>query len=182
LKIWKLGFDGNYENVSYKDDKYFEYVDKNFRGEKMADSWTLLEIETYYKGKKAKSGEKADVLNFDSIPVFTKRAVDVFKDELQENAEILPLKHDEYCCFAINVIRVLDCLDEKQSDIQRLTTGIIFRIKKYVFKKEIEYPPIFKITTDGKISTFVTEQFIEKIEKNRIIGLACPLVWDSGTD
>ena len=54
--------------------------------------------------------------------------------------------------------------------------------KNRVFKKNINYPSIFKITTDGKISNFVTEPFMECVEKNKLKGLACGLIWDSERD
>ena len=77
----------------------------------------------------------------------------------------------------LNVIKVLDCLDESKV---RYTSA--FFLKKCVFKENINYPSIFKITSDSKIGNFVTEPFMECVEKNKLKGLACDLIWDSERD
>ena len=95
-----------------------------------------------------------------------------------DDVQFIKLKHDKYGeCYMLNVIKVLDCLDE--SKIRYTST---FSIKKYVFKENINYPSIFKITTDGNVGNFVTEPFMECVEKNKLKGLACDLIWDSERD
>lgn len=82
----------------------------------------------------------------------------------------------ENVIYILNVIKVLDCLYE--SKIRYTST---FSIKKYI-KKNINYPSIFKITTDSKIGHFVIDFFMECVEKNKLKGLACDLILDSERD
>lgn len=95
-----------------------------------------------------------------------------------DDVQFIKLKHDKYGeCYMLNVIKVLDCLDESKV---RYTSA--FFLKKCVFKENINYPSIFKITSDSKIGNFVTEPFMECVEKNKLKGLACDLIWDSERD
>lgn len=152
MKIWKMMYDQSY--------------DEN------------IEIETSFKGEKAECGEKCDILSMGVKPILLPKAKDALYEVIKDDVQFIKLKHDKYGeCYMLNVIKVLDCLDE--SKIRYTST---FSIKKYVFKENINYPSIFKITTDGKISNFVTEPFMECVEKNKLKGLACDLIWDSERD
>ena len=142
MKIWKMMYDQSYESTIYKSNDYYEFFFKNFRGDFIQSYDENIEIETSFKGEKAECGETKQILKF--VPA---RLDDV---------QFIKLKHDKYGeCYMLNVIKVLDCLDESKI---RYTSS--YSIKKYVFKKNINYPSIFKITTDGKISNFVTEHFM----------------------
>ena len=152
MKIWKMMYDQSY--------------DEN------------IEIETSFKGEKAECGEKCDILSMGVKPILLPKAKDALYEVIKDDVQFIKLKHDKYGeCYMLNVIKVLDCLDESKI---RYTSS--YSIKKYVFKKNINYPSIFKITTDGKISNFVTEPFMECVEKNKLKGLACGLIWDSERD
>ena len=152
MKIWKMMYDQSY--------------DEN------------IEIETSFKGEKAECGEKCDILSMGVKPILLPKAKDALYEVIKDDVQFIKLKHDKYGeCYMLNVIKVLDCLDE--SKIRYTST---FSIKKYVFKENINYPSIFKITTDGNVGNFVTEPFMECVEKNKLKGLACGLIWDSERD
>lgn len=152
MKIWKMMYDQSY--------------DEN------------IEIETSFKGEKAECGEKCDILSMGVKPILLPKAKDALYEVIKDDVQFIKLKHDKYGeCYMLNVIKVLDCLDE--SKIRYTST---FSIKKYVFKENINYPSIFKITTDGNVGNFVTEPFMECVEKNKLKGLACDLIWDSERD
>ena len=178
MKIWKMMYDQSYESTIYKSNDYFEFFFKNFRGDFIQSYDENIEIETSFKGEKAERGEKCDILSMGVKPILLPKAKDALYDVIKDDVQFIKLKHDKYGeCYMLNVIKVLDCLDE--SKIRYTST---FSIKKYVFKENINYPSIFKITTDGKISNFVTEPFMECVEKNKLKGLACDLIWDSERD
>lgn len=181
MKIYSVMLDADYTAISYKDKSYYEYIVNGFRGEKMIENWPMIEVKHWFSGEKALNGEEADVLSFELIPTFTKKAVDIFKEELEANAEILPLKYDKFPCFVINVTTVLDCLDEEKSKLV-IRAKRVFRIDKHVFKKGINYPPIFKISTGSKISIYVTDAFVKKFEENKLTGMIFKLVWDSSDE
>ena len=111
-------------------------------------------------------------------PILLPKAKDALYEEIKDNVKLIKLKHDKYGEFyMLNLIKVLNFLDESKI---RYTSS--YSIKKYVFKENINYPSIFKITTGSKRGHFVTEPFMECVEKNKLKGLACGLIWDSERD
>ena len=178
MKIWTLMYDQSYESTIYKSNDYYEFFFKNFRGDFIQSYDENIEIETSFKGEKAECGEKCDILSMGVKPILLPKAKDALYEVIKDDVQFIKLKHDKYGeCYMLNVIKVLDCLDE--SKIRYTST---FSIKKYVFKENINYPSIFKITTDGNVGNFVTEPFMECVEKNKLKGLACGLIWDSERD
>ncbi|MCG8484929.1 MAG: hypothetical protein MJA31_16575, partial [Clostridia bacterium] len=94
MRIWTLDNTiEEYEMIQSKDFKYYskKYFDPGFKGKSMIDSWPEIEMETIQQGK------KSDVpLCGHFVPVFSKRAIEVLKDLLKGNAELLPLIHKDY--------------------------------------------------------------------------------------
>lgn len=181
MKIYDVILDTNYTTITSKDYNYYEYLNNNFRGQKMIETWPIIEIQPHFLAEGDLKDIVPDVLTFGLQPVFTQRAIDIFKEELEANAEILPLKYDKFPCFAINVTTVLDCLDEEKSKLV-IRAKRVFQIEKHVFKKEISYPPIFKISTGAKTRIYVTEAFVKKFEENNLTGMIFKLVWDSSEE
>ena len=43
--------------------------------------------------------------------LFLQKAIEVVFDLIKRKVEILPLVHERYECYAVNVLNVLDCID-----------------------------------------------------------------------
>lgn len=180
MKIWSLLYDQDYENFTSMTKESLIFFNRKFRGEKILDYNQEIEIATGFKGKKAQKGERGDIYNLGIIPIFMPRAMNILEPLLKNDIQKIKLKHNVYGeCYGINVIRVLDCIDEEKSIIQKMKSGRIFKILKYEFKKEIEYPAIFKTFTDGKMRIFVSENFVRSIEINKLKGVIFNEVWKS---
>ena len=50
------------------------------------------------------------------IPLVLQKAIEVVFDLIKRKVEILPLVHERYECYAINVLNVLDCIDYENAD------------------------------------------------------------------
>lgn len=177
MKIYRASCDVGYQMLKTKNDDYYEYITGGFKGEKMIDTWPTIEVkiqEHYFES------DEADVVRFEFGAAFNQKSVDILKEEFKENVEVLPLRYDKYPWFAINVTTVLDCLDEEKSKLV-IRAKRVFAIEKYVFKKGISYPPIFKITS-FKIGIYVTEAFVKKFQENNLTGMVFDLVWDSSNE
>ncbi|WP_251862603.1 hypothetical protein [Clostridium sp. Marseille-Q2269] len=116
MKVWELDSDANnYDNFTLCDendwDKLMAY---GFDGKSIKDTWIpfwVEEIEPIRKGDKPSfSG---------SLPVFSRKAVEVLKRYLDKNVEILPLSYDKGDYSIINVINVKDCIDIEKSEVKR---------------------------------------------------------------
>lgn len=180
MKIWKLGRDvDNFESLAWGNDEYdidLNYI-QSFNGVSKEKNWIPLQLK--------RMGADAEFSNTPGlsahIPVFDKKTVDIMKDYLIGNAEILPIFCEDKEFFAINVTSVLDCIDYDTSEYKTFRDGIrIMRFTKYAFLKDkIENVHIFKIKDEPLRSPFVSDAFRQKILDSNLIGFKFELVWDS---
>ena len=109
---------------------------------------------------------------------------------LADHVEFLPLdyygtkfldgKVSDSKYSAINVLKILDCLDHERSEFTYFkSTGGIFSIRKFEFKPDcIGETPIFKLPILNSISTYVTDEFKQLVEYNNLTGLKFRKVWE----
>ena len=117
-----------------------------------------------------------------TIPVFSKRALDVLLLCIQDCVEILELVFEEQQYFGINVISVLDVVDyERAKYIKFQSSGRIMVFTKYAFKEcdDLKEHPIFKLVDEPRREPFVSETFKDLVVKNKLTGFKFELVWDS---
>jgi hypothetical protein len=119
------------------------------------------------------------------IPLFSQRAVDLLRDLLEPNGEILPVtcKTGQYCVY--NVTTVADVLDREASDMD---WGSWYKLKKLepVVAREIRYYSfipdrlsslaIFRIPEDIT-GYYVTERFAERVRQHDLKGFNLRKVW-----
>lgn len=106
-------------------------------------------------------------------PVVSERAKDAMENLLGPNVEFLPLielRGKQY--FAINVLKLVDCLDIANSEIVYGATDPrrIMNIKRYALLPDrIEDVPIFKVP-DYRSAVFVTKPFVDLVIKAKLTG------------
>ena len=116
-----------------------------------------------------------------SIPVFDKKALDILLPMVENEIEVLPLLCEEREFFAINVIKVLDCVDYDKSKYRTFRDGKrIMAFEKYTFKlDDIKGSNIFKIIDEPRRKPFVSDEFRDKVLETGLTGFKFKLVWDS---
>ena len=114
--------------------------------------------------------------------ILRERAVDLLGDLIAPYGELLPLECDEAVLAAFNVHRIIDALDERRSTVVRYpSSGRVMAIERHAFAPEIVGEAvIFKIPEVG--STYVTDEFVNRVETAGLRGLDFPMIWESGSD
>ncbi|PJN62846.1 suppressor of fused domain protein [Bacillus mycoides] len=175
MKIWKIN--SQYDQLECENEEGQEIFNNYFQGQSVINTWNPLQM------KLLNEGEPSDLLS--EIPlVFTKKAIEVVFDLIKRKAEILPLVHERYECYAINVLNVLDCIDYENADPDDFGG-----FDKFAFITEkIRGEHIFcALNTKHKygdfpivsVQTFVSNEFKERVAKSELKGFEFELVWES---
>ena len=176
MKIWKLDCDvDNYENLMLED-MDLELL-HSFDGRSIRDKWEPLNVKRMYNRKFSNTPGLAS-----HIPIFDNIAVEVLKEYLDENVEILPLICDDKMFYAINVVNVQDCIDYSKSKYICFRDGTrIMRFMKYSFDeiKVQNVGHIFKLKDEPLKCPFVSDRFRETVIENKLQGFKFELAWDS---
>ena len=106
------------------------------------------------------------------IPTFSMRAIQALGSMLSEHGELAPIKMDEPVqYYGFNPTIILDLLDEDQSQITYFSSGKIMAIDHYVLRKTgIRLPPIFKIPQTRVNKTYVSDEFIARVNECKLTG------------
>jgi len=173
MKIWHLGADSNnFDNLAPVDENDWEKF--NFDGTSIKCNWSKIKVKTL---------QEVQFSDFPSlipgVPVFSKNALKCLGDLISESVEVLPLLHEKEEFYAINVIRVLDCVDYEKSEYKKFaSSGRIMRFTKYEFYKErIINIPIFKIVDEPSKRPFVSDAFRNCVLENGLKGFEFKEVW-----
>jgi hypothetical protein len=125
---------------------------------------------------------KSDFPTLGTTPVFSQRAIDTLLDLLIENGEILPLEVEDGNYYVFNVTRELDAFDENRSDVVRFSTGRIMKVTRYAFHADkLHGPAIFKVP-QVRGTIFVTDPFVERVEKAGLTGFEFEKVWEGAPE
>lgn len=178
MKIWKLYFEvDKYENLipirAFTADEI-----QSFDGRKKKDIWKRLPVKRMEPEKKL---ELSDAPGF-TIPVFSKKAVEILRPLIQNSIEELELQFEEAEYYGINVTTVLDVIDYPKSKYKMYSDGKrIMVFEKYAFKRcdELNNNNIFKIVDEPRRWAFVSDKFKQTVEENGLSGFKFKLVWDS---
>src|SRR5450432_4439835 len=107
------------------------WLDFRFKwGATIGDAWPEVHVKVL--GGKKRHG---DFPSFLGIPIFSERALKLLLPLIRDSIEVLPLMCETENLFAINVVRVMDCLDHDLSEFEKFSDGRIMRVENYVFKE-----------------------------------------------
>ncbi len=115
------------------------------------------------------------------LPVFSLRAIEALGDLLEGNGEILPTTCEGDQLFFFNVTKVIDVLDESNSEVLRFDhIPEVMRIAKYAFFIEaLAQAVIFKIPQYRTGHVLVTDLFVERVKSTGLRGLGFPRLWST---
>lgn len=158
MKIWKLNFEvDEYDNLLPVKRFTVEEI-QSFDGRKMKDTWKPLPVKRAEPKKKL---ELSDAPGF-TIPVFSKKALEVLRPLIQNSVEELELQFSEAEYYAINVITVLNVIDYDKSEYIKFSDeDRIMLFEKYAFIKcdALVNHNIFKIVDEPGRKAFVSDSF-----------------------
>ena len=154
---------------------------KKFDGRKLLPSWIEPAVEVLRDKKFNRNLPPSDFTTLaPGVPVFSSRAVNVLKDILQENGEILPLSCSEGEYFVFNVTTFIDALNESASEVERFKSdGSIMQINKYVFFGDrLAGATIFRIPQFPRAEVYITDKFRKLVIDNRLVGFKFVNLWE----
>ncbi len=179
MKIWMLEFDvenyqGLYPKVFWSREKVI-----SFDGRSQIHTWIPDEVVKLNPKKKLPFSNAPNF--YTHIPVFDEKALSVLGKYLTDTAEILPLNYKEGNYYAINVMRVIDCIDYEQAKFITFSDGkrIMF-FEKYAFHEDkVRNENLFKIIDEPLAHQFVSDDFRQTVLENGLTGFIFKEVWDS---
>jgi hypothetical protein len=110
-----------------------------------------------------------------------RKVVDAIGSFLRDYGELLPLRCNEAELCVYNPTIVLDALDEQASELDRLDTGLLYRIRRHVFRPDvIDGVDIFKISNIRSSPVFFGDRAVKIWKDAGITGIDFIEVWRSG--
>lgn len=102
-------------------------------------------------------------------------------EEFERVGELLPLECEDGEFWAVNVTRLLDALNERESQVLRFPDGDrIMMIRKAVFRPErLEGAQLFKLSRMERGLIYVTESFVSRVTASGLKGIEFDQVWES---
>lgn len=175
MKVYKLNSHVKSMVITSNNDEA-HLISSDFDGKPKLKSWSPTKVETVSK----KSYPDFPVY-LSSKPVISARVKKEIEPFIKDEAELLPLIHDELDLYMINVTKVLDCVDWGRSDIQKFKDGSLAGFNKLVFDftKIPAETYMFKFKERASTMVFVTEAFKNLIETHKFKGLDFSEVYDS---
>jgi hypothetical protein len=111
------------------------------------------------------------------VLILRDRAVETVGSILDDYGELLPLDCEQANLWLLNVCRIVDALDEEESDLIRFSTGRIMKIQKAVFRdKLLSDAHIFKLPQMVRGSIYLTEDVAQQIQQARLQGIGFRVV------
>ncbi len=173
MRIWHLSADSdNFNNIVPVNESNWSKFE--FDGTWIQNDWNPVEVKTL------KEIQYSDFLALvPGVPVFSKKALKHLAELINESVEVLPLVHNKEKLFAINVIKVLDCVDYDKSEYKKFTSSNrIMRFVRYEFIKEkLMNTHIFKIKDEPSKRPFVSDTFRNRVLEYGLKGFEFEEVW-----
>lgn len=151
-------------------------IESDFDGSSKISLWTPVKIRTLFK-KKYK-----DFPNYlTDKPVVSAKVKEIIEPYIGNQAEFLPLLHDELELYMMNITNVIDCADWERSKVFWTSKGKFAGFEKIVFDfdKMPEGTYIFKLKQVATSKSFMTEALKNLIEKYKLKGLDFSHEYDS---
>lgn len=169
MAVWEITFDSDtFQHLEVPSSENLAWMD-TFIGDSLVNVWQPITVSISWDRNKIQG-------DFPSIggapPVFNERALHFLQPLIQNDIEALPLICPTEKLYAINIIKVLDCLDKEKSQIKYLSSGRVMRIERYVFKEGcLADSNIFKIPEQIKNRHYVSDAFKSMVEMKNLKGM-----------
>lgn len=145
----------------------------HYESRSVAQTWSPVRVEGFNDNPDVE-GDFPSLNNYSKIPVCSQRAWDALCPLIENCSEALPIIHpSENPFYIINVMEIIDCLDEEQSELVRNSaTGRVSQVYKYVFKANmVEGKHVFKTPLKSGAELIVDDDVRKTVEANGLKGL-----------
>lgn len=178
MKVYTFCADVNkFRGIYYTNEDDIIEFKRSFDGNPIKDTWTGNEQFAFVPARLRK-GDTPGLSTH--IPVFNSKAVEILADFLEPNGELLPITCDGERLFVFNVTRVVDALDEDNSELKLFSDGEIMDVVGFsFFEEKLSGMTVFKIPQLIRMDVFVTDPFVERVEAAKLKGFKFRLVWSS---
>lgn len=153
--------------------------DGGFHGESRGSAYPVPKGE---RGEERIDGPLPDFTHFAlrPFPTFSARAREALDDLLTPYGEFAAIDLDEPMrYFAFNATNVVDVLDEEKSKIKRYTDGGVMRVEHHILLDSVTaLPPIFKIPQTRRNTTYVNEEFVQRVQASGLQGFRFELLFE----
>ena len=146
-----------------------EYFCKHFIGHRMRQSWKLPTFRILRHSRPIR-----DFVGWNLAALtITEKAKAALEPLIGEDVEFLPFATIKgKRLYAVNVIRIIDCLDMKKSNMSfssDIPGRVIFAMGFMFDPKKVEPCPIFKVP-QWRGSIFVSHDFVEVVVRSKLTG------------
>ncbi|MCI0742248.1 MAG: hypothetical protein L0Y72_24710 [Gemmataceae bacterium] len=147
-------------------------------------AWTVPPLAPYWSPQRV-IGRVRAFNDFPSvnliIPAFSRRAVDVLREFLEPNGELLPLVSTVGEYYAYNITTVADVLDQEKSEFQwigeKRTFNDILDINHYEFiADKVTGLSIFRLV-ERCANTYVSQMFVDRVKQHGLQGFHFTKLW-----
>lgn len=146
------------------------------------EEWQPLKVTVFFDDELETQLPPGDFPSlFADVPALSQRAVQVLGPLIEGNGQLLPLQCAEGEYFILNVTKVVDAIDERQSEIVRFPDGKkVLDIKRFVFvPAKLQNVDIFKLPQQPLGQVFVTDGFVKAVRDAALVGINFEWLWSS---
>ena len=113
------------------------------------------------------------------VPCFSATAVQSLFGSLRAHGRLWPVQTPQGAFYAYQVTRVVAALDVDASSFLRYPDGNVFLITSHVFRRDpVAGATIFRMPYQHVSATYVTQQFVETVQRTQLTGFTFHQVWD----
>lgn len=136
-----------------------------------AGRWTALDVYVPTHGDRPRKPLKPSLLPYIARYLIALRdqAIDGIGSILAPFGEFLPLNLSGGRLELFNVFAVLPALDESRSEVWRIRSGAIIDVKKYVLRKDIDLPAVFRLSSPFRSEILMKDSIVEKMRSTGML-------------
>ncbi|HEX6189111.1 MAG TPA: DUF1629 domain-containing protein [Pyrinomonadaceae bacterium] len=183
MNVYSLDSDcDHYESLTLVEEANDWETMYQFNATPIGSAWRPLRVESLTDDDDSAPLLPGDFpLLFPGAPVLSRRAVEVLQPILEGNGELLQLDCDVGEYFIFNITKVVDALNEKDSEIVKfLGSQKVMTIKSFSFvSQRLKGVGIFKLPQLRLGRSFVTDRFAQAVEKGGLVGFSLEWLWSS---
>ncbi|WP_437738931.1 imm11 family protein [Sorangium sp. So ce1335] len=178
-RVYKFRYSEGFEWLLPVNDADFELL--RFDGQRKSSSWRPIRMKRLKVTEQGRPLEPSDfpACSGGDVLILDRAARDRIGWHLERYGELLPLLCDGGDFWALNVTRLVDALDENNSELLRASdTGAILMVRKHAFRAAaLERAELFKVPQMVCGLIYVTDPFVELVRASGLKGLDFVQVW-----